>query len=83
MVDEQGVKYSGNRENHQELEGPLSFKVGKSESLKVGVQTSTRLNLTNLFGGERSESKARLSTAKGFYGPLPQLVVISLADIQI
>jgi len=29
MVDEQGAKYSGNRENRQELEGPLSFKDGK------------------------------------------------------
>jgi hypothetical protein len=30
MVDEQGAKYSGNREDGHELEGPLSLKVGKS-----------------------------------------------------
>jgi len=30
MVDQKGAKYSGNGENRQELEGPLSFKVGKS-----------------------------------------------------
>jgi hypothetical protein len=29
MVDAQGAKYSGNRENNQQLEGPLSFKVGE------------------------------------------------------
>jgi hypothetical protein len=29
MVDQQGAKYSGNRENRQQLEGPLSFKVGE------------------------------------------------------
>jgi hypothetical protein len=28
MVDAQDAKYSCNRENRQELEGPLSFKVG-------------------------------------------------------
>ena len=37
MVDEQGAKYSGNREKRQKHEGLLSFKVGRS---KVGVRIS-------------------------------------------
>jgi hypothetical protein len=42
MVDQQGTKkYRANRENRQDLERPLSFKVDKSESVKVGVQTNT------------------------------------------
>jgi len=31
MVDAQDAKYSGNRENRQDLEGTLSFKVGVLE----------------------------------------------------
>jgi len=45
MVDQQGAKHSGNGENRQELEGPLSFKVGKS---KVVVQISESCDASQL-----------------------------------